>query len=54
MNESTLCEDRVIAITGAGRGIGRAYALALAASGARVYVRSSRSISEREHGSGGH
>lgn len=33
-----ICVGRVVAITGAGRGIGRAYALAFAAHGARVVV----------------
>jgi NAD(P)-dependent dehydrogenase (short-subunit alcohol dehydrogenase family) len=35
---SRLCEGRVCAITGAGRGIGRAHAEALVADGARVVV----------------
>lgn len=33
-----LCQDRVVIITGAGRGIGRAHALAFADAGARVVV----------------
>ena len=33
-----LCENRVVIVTGAGRGIGREHALALAAAGARVVV----------------
>lgn len=33
-----ICKDRVVIVTGAGRGLGRAYALGLAAEGARVVV----------------
>lgn len=36
--QQRLCEGRVVVITGAGRGLGRAHALAYAAEGARVVV----------------
>ncbi|MFD3500282.1 SDR family oxidoreductase [Streptomyces sp. NPDC058676] len=38
MSAPPLCEGRVVIVTGAGRGLGRAHALAYAAEGARVVV----------------
>ncbi|MFI5807074.1 SDR family oxidoreductase [Streptomyces sp. NPDC051561] len=38
MSEQLLCAGRVVAITGAGRGLGRAHALAFAAEGAKIVV----------------
>lgn len=38
MTKNKMCEGRIVAITGAGRGIGRSYALMLAAEGAKVVV----------------
>lgn len=38
MTSNKMCDNRVVAITGAGRGIGRSYALLLASEGAKVVV----------------
>jgi NAD(P)-dependent dehydrogenase (short-subunit alcohol dehydrogenase family) len=38
MTKNKMCEGRICAVTGAGRGIGREYALLLAAEGAKVVV----------------
>jgi NAD(P)-dependent dehydrogenase (short-subunit alcohol dehydrogenase family) len=45
-----ICDDRVVIITGAGRGLGRAHALAFAAEGAKVIV---NDIGAELDGSGG-
>lgn len=46
----SICEDRVVIITGGGRGLGRAHALAFAAEGAKVVV---NDIGAELDGSGG-
>ncbi len=38
MDDQSMCAGRTVIVTGAGRGIGRAHALAFAAAGARVVV----------------
>ncbi|MEO6126521.1 MAG: SDR family oxidoreductase [Ilumatobacteraceae bacterium] len=45
-----ICDDRVVIITGAGRGLGRAHAIAFAAAGARVVV---NDVGAELDGSGG-
>lgn len=46
---TALCKDRIVAITGAGRGLGRAYALEFARQGAKVVV---NDLGARSDGSG--
>ncbi|RMB80471.1 SDR family oxidoreductase [Streptomyces shenzhenensis] len=52
-----ICQDRVVVVTGAGRGLGREHALALAAEGARVVVNdlgdAARSVAEEIVAGGG-
>lgn len=52
-----ICQDRVVVVTGAGQGLGRAHALALAAEGAAVVVNdlgeAAKSVVEEITGRGG-
>src|SRR6185369_12301268 len=45
-----ICDDRVVIVTGSGRGIGREHALAYAAEGAKVVV---NDLGGEMHGDGG-